>query len=140
MKFSQKMRGVGLGLILCLGMILGLGGCATRDAELWPPAPGTLTQEVYVSLDTWHAMIAFPRNRKNDQDQHEVADAVNSLPTAHQQTAFEEWGYAERAWYLEGRQGLAGVLRALFWPSEGDRKSTRLNSSHEWISRMPSSA
>ena len=24
--------------------------------------------------------------------------------------------------------------------SEGDRKSTRLNSSHEWISRMPSSA
>ena len=24
--------------------------------------------------------------------------------------------------------------------SSGDRKSTRLNSSHEWISRMPSSA
>ena len=24
--------------------------------------------------------------------------------------------------------------------NEGDRKSTRLNSSHEWISRMPSSA
>ena len=24
--------------------------------------------------------------------------------------------------------------------STGDRKSTRLNSSHEWISRMPSSA
>ena len=27
---------------------------------------------------------------------------------------------------------------ATFWPR--DRKSTRLNSSHEWISRMPSSA
>ena len=28
-----------------------------------------------------------------------------------------------------------------FWrPEEVDRKSTRLNSSHEWISRMPSSA
>mgnify|MGYP000977678789 CR=1 FL=1 len=26
------------------------------------------------------------------------------------------------------------------WAREGDRKSTRLNSSHEWISRMPSSA
>src|ERR1044071_5403184 len=25
------------------------------------------------------------------------------------------------------------------WRTEGDRKSTRLNSSHEWISRMPSS-
>ena len=30
-----------------------------------------------------------------------------------------------------------GVLRRL---RETDRKSTRLNSSHEWISRMPSSA
>ena len=26
------------------------------------------------------------------------------------------------------------------WPPQKDRKSTRLNSSHEWISRMPSSA
>ena len=26
------------------------------------------------------------------------------------------------------------------WGPRGDRKSTRLNSSHEWISRMPSSA
>ncbi len=32
---------------------------------------------------------------------------------------FEEWGYAERAWYLEGHQGITGVFRALFWPSEG---------------------
>ena len=31
----------------------------------------------------------------------------------------------------EGRTGLIG---------EGDRKSTRLNSSHEFVSRMPSSA
>ena len=28
----------------------------------------------------------------------------------------------------------------LFINAEADRKSTRLNSSHEWISRMPSSA
>ena len=27
-----------------------------------------------------------------------------------------------------------------FIAGDGDRKSTRLNSSHEWISRMPSSA
>lgn len=32
---------------------------------------------------------------------------------------YEEWGYAEQAWYLEGRQGLSGIIRALFWPSEG---------------------
>jgi hypothetical protein len=33
--------------------------------------------------------------------------------------AYEEWGYAERAWYLEKRQGFTGVLRALLWPTEG---------------------
>jgi hypothetical protein len=32
---------------------------------------------------------------------------------------YEEWGYAERAWYLEKRQGFTGVLRALLWPTEG---------------------
>ena len=36
---------------------------------------------------------------------------------------------------------LAGRLGALVLAQQGrDRKSTRLNSSHEWISRMPSSA
>jgi hypothetical protein len=29
---------------------------------------------------------------------------------------------------------------ARYWSSEEDRKSTRLNSSHRYISRMPSSA
>ena len=33
---------------------------------------------------------------------------------------------------------LAQLIR--FWRPQADRKSTRLNSSHEWISRMPSSA
>jgi hypothetical protein len=32
---------------------------------------------------------------------------------------YEEWGYAERAWYLEKRQGFTGVIRALLWPTEG---------------------
>ena len=32
------------------------------------------------------------------------------------------------------------VMDKLDAPMSGDRKSTRLNSSHEWISRMPSSA
>ena len=31
-----------------------------------------------------------------------------------------------------------GIAKASLFPA--DRKSTRLNSSHEWISRMPSSA
>ena len=38
------------------------------------------------------------------------------------------------AGHLPGEKGVLSLLR------EADRKSTRLNSSHEWISRMPSSA
>ena len=42
---------------------------------------------------------------------------------------------------LAGLRGLTTYARARSWtPPIGDRKSTRLNSSHEWISRMPSSA
>ena len=45
-----------------------------------------------------------------------------------------------------GKSTLLRIMAGLIRPSEGlvqcngDRKSTRLNSSHEWISRMPSSA
>ena len=35
---------------------------------------------------------------------------------------------------------LAGLGQCLITGEVIDRKSTRLNSSHEWISRMPSSA
>lgn len=77
-----------LGLLLC--------GCAGPVHELWPPEKGAPAHTIVVSLDTWHAMIAFPQ---------EAAQHV------------EEWGYAEQAWYLEGRQGIGGVLRALFWPT-----------------------
>jgi hypothetical protein len=80
-------------------------GCASPIPDLWPPPPDVSTQTIYVSLDTWHAMIAFPVD---------TPDA--SRVTSH---AHEEWGYAERAWYLEDRRGLTGILRALFWPTEG---------------------
>ncbi len=33
---------------------------------------------------------------------------------AGQHLLFEEWGYAEEAWYLERRMGSGGVMRALF--------------------------
>lgn len=42
--------------------------------------------------------------------------AISHQPSA---TGFKEWGYAERAWYLEDRRGLSGILRALLWPTEG---------------------
>ena len=42
---------------------------------------------------------------------------------------------------LNAQGGLLGrKIELLTEDDQGDRKSTRLNSSHEWISRMPSSA
>ncbi len=84
-----------------------LSGCASPVEGLWPPPPDSATQTIVVSIDTWHAMIAFPRNNETEDS------ALGSQPF------YEEWGYAERAWYLEGKTGVSGVVRALFWPTEG---------------------
>jgi Protein of unknown function (DUF2459) len=91
-------------LVVVLGL---LAGCAAPVADLWPPGPGAGAQTIIVSVDSWHAMIAFP-----------LADdtrGTGAVPGAR----FEEWGYAERGWYLEGRQGIGGVFRAMFSSSPG---------------------
>ena len=89
-------------------MLLGLlAGCAAPVAGLWPPAPGAPRQTIVVSVDSWHAMIAFPLTGEGS--------AAATAPGPR----FEEWGYAERGWYLEGRQGLEGVLRVVFRSSPG---------------------
>jgi hypothetical protein len=67
-----------------------------------------------ISVDTWHAMIAFPLESG---------------------AGFEEWGYAERAWYLEGRQGAGGALRALLWPTEAVVEVA--TSDRIWADRTP---
>ncbi len=45
--------------------------------------------------------------------------AADAVARPDSDTTFEEWGYAEQAWYLEGRQGITGAMRALLWPSPG---------------------
>lgn len=95
-----------------------LTACALPVPNLWPPPADAPERVVYVSLDTWHAMIAFPPSEQPaaQSDFSSFPDSI--LPSARDQR-FEEWGYAERAWYLEGRRGLTGALRALFWPTDG---------------------
>ena len=51
---------------------------------------------------------------------------------------FSEWKIKDVA--SSWMWGMILLLSILILHSEEDRKSTRLNSSHEWISRMPSSA
>jgi hypothetical protein len=87
-------------LALLVALFIGTG-CAGPVAGLWPAPPGTPTVTIHVSVDTWHAMIALPPE-----------DPRPPL-------AFEEWGYAQRGWYLEGRQGALDAVRALLWPGEG---------------------
>ena len=43
-------------------------------------------------------------------------------------------------WSMASDSALGEKIAAIGADPGGDRKSTRLNSSHEWISRMPSSA
>jgi hypothetical protein len=82
----------------------------------------------------------------------ESLDALLDVPAGLAVKAVVENSPADQAGLAEGDLIVAvdagGVHRELVWPSEwrelelasADRKSTRLNSSHRYISRMPSSA
>ena len=73
---------------------------------------------IVVSLDAAHSMIALPVAAPVfDVRGYHGVTGMDDAPGEPQ--AYEEWGYAERAWYLEKRQGFTGVLRALLWPTEG---------------------
>jgi hypothetical protein len=100
-------------------------GCVTAAPEIWPPAAGETVRTVMISVDTWHAMIAFPLD----------AGTPGGGSAAEARALYEEWGYAERAWYLEGSQGLAGAIRALLWPSAAVVEVTV--SERIWADRTP---
>jgi len=94
-----------IAVAIVLSATVSFSACASSAEGLWPPSPGSPARTIFVSLDTWHAMIAF---------RADTPDASRFTPHV-----YEEWGYAERAWYLEGKTGLSGIVRALFWPTEG---------------------
>ena len=73
---------------------------------------------IVVSLDAAHSMIALPVDAPvfDIRGGHGVT-RIDGAPG--EPRVYEEWGYAERAWFLEKRQGFTGVLRALLWPTEG---------------------
>ncbi len=87
-------------LLLAVGLLFFSAGCTTGHQDLSSFPERFSPQTVIVSLDTWHAMLAFPTSENGEQ-------------------VYEEWGYAERAWYVDGEQGISGMFRALFWPTDG---------------------
>lgn len=143
---------------IALSAILLLSACALPGEGLWPPAPDSPARAVIVSLDTWHAMIAFPiepsaiDSQLSATEEEERSGAPSSpgyQPSAFSsekgassqhsslrtQHLYEEWGYAERAWYLEGKTGLTGVLRAILWPTDGIVEMGRYD--RVWADRTP---
>jgi hypothetical protein len=109
---------------------------------LWPPTASEPRHRIYVSLDTWHGMIGYQVEGEADRPehvegrppavshQHSLLSLHPSLITHHPSLFYEEWGYAERSWYVEDRQGAAG-----FWPTAGTVEVGR----HEelWAARTP---
>ena len=72
------------------------------------------------------------------EEDQEITNAANADPDAQPLTD-EQMGQMVPLKALRGRPKLANK-KQLVSIRYRDRKSTRLNSSHEWISRMPSSA
>jgi hypothetical protein len=92
-------------LLLAAGFFHLSAACTTSHHDLSSLPQNISPQSVIVSLDTWHAMMAFP------------VHSLNAPQNGEQE--YEEWGYAERAWYVEGKTGISGIFRALFWPTDG---------------------
>jgi hypothetical protein len=103
--------------VLAVLVLIWSTGCAGPAADVWPPSAGTRTVTVHVSVDRWHAMIAVPTEDRP------------------QTPAIEEWGFAQRAWYLEGRQGPLDAVGALVAPSEGVVEVARAG--RLWAERTP---
>lgn len=93
---------------LVVGFLLFSCGCASPSPGLWPPEPGAPAHSIIVSVDTWHAVIALPE---------ESGPFTSDVSRSH--GLYEEWGYAEKGWYLEDRRGLTGILRVLFRSTPG---------------------
>jgi hypothetical protein len=109
-----------------------LTGCASLQPQRWPPPAGTPVYPVYVSLDSWHGMIGFPGNT-GIEPAMTISEERSRQDITHAE--YEEWGYAERQWYVEGQQGSTGKLRALFWPTPGVVEVARYD--RLWSERTP---
>ncbi|MDF0650704.1 MAG: DUF2459 domain-containing protein [Nitrospira sp.] len=72
-----------MAVVLAFTATVLLSACASPIEGLWPPPPDAGTKTIAASLDTWHAVIAFPRKKVSD---------VSALRSQH---IFEERGYAE---------------------------------------------
>src|SRR5690242_3492833 len=88
-------------------------GCACPVDGVWPPRADEPTHRIVVSTDAWHSVIGLVRD----------------------DGSLEEWGYARKAYYLEGDDGVCGTLSALFIPGAGVIQKT--TGTRSWALRTP---
>ena len=86
-----------------LAFVCVLSSCASPIAGLWPPDPGAATHRILVSIDGWHGVIGlWPPDD----------------PAGEDGSKYQEWGYADWNFYLDGDDGFSGSCAALFWPTD----------------------
>ncbi|MCB9871122.1 MAG: DUF2459 domain-containing protein [Planctomycetes bacterium] len=94
--------------------LLLLSACALPVDGVWPPAPGGRTHRVDVRLDLWHSVITvYPEDAASPGPESSGTGGSGTT-----RAPAREWGYADRAYYLENHTGVSGCCGALFWPTE----------------------
>ena len=90
-----------IAIVLALSASLWRSACASPVEGLRPTTPDSPTRPILVSLDTWHAMIAFPRDNGTENSglttERNYSDPEPQSSALGSQHLYEEWGYAERA-------------------------------------------
>jgi hypothetical protein len=115
-KRAKRRRRVVWCASFCVAVAFAVWSCtAAPIPELWPPRLGEPRFPIEVVGWDWHTFIILPREAAGEGRTSLPAEGARS---AHDDGPVQEWGFCERAWYLEGKQGIGGLLRALCWPTE----------------------
>ena len=107
-----------LGLVsFALTLLLNLACLAGPLRDRWPPAPDDPVHRIDVVYHDWHARIVERAEPGAAEIEPPVSNTPASADLAGTSDAYQEWDFAEQAWYLQGRQGAVGVVRTLVFPS-----------------------
>ena len=119
---------------------------SNTDDETWVPGEVSPTMSCFDQGDTRATtVVAFAQNQLGEvRTNAEIMGTVNTNQNASgRNTPMVQQAMAVRRLTpreCERLQGFPDDYTLVEYRNKPDRKSTRLNSSHEWISRMPSSA
>ena len=115
---------------------------SNRPSGLCPRCGKQSSFEIVGSLPATIDYESYGRG-PNGEGNYDLIDRVTSLICRHCKQGvivIEEQWVGESPKKKQKTGGVISFRGIYWWPLPEDRKSTRLNSSHEFVSRMPSSA